>query len=139
MCGDLESDETLLEEFYARFTENARAFVASEARASGPEDGNALYRYLDELFREMLTTAADPDAAPADTSGYERLCMEPLVFARIAGFMAAHQPLEDDPMRRLMEAVMTGYTEGEDALERAAQRHAHAHGHAHGNGHGHTH
>lgn len=139
MCGDLESDETLLEEFYARFVENARAFVADEANGSHAEDANPLYRYLDERFREALTMAADQDAAPADTSGYERLCMEPLVFARIAGFMAAHQPLEDDPMRRLMEAVMTGYAEGEDAIERYAHQHAPENGHAHDNGHGHTH
>ncbi len=135
MCGDLETDETLLEEFYTRFVEDARAFLADYEEGDGPADGDGLYRYLDELFRSMLKTAADGESAPADTSGYDRLCMEPLVFARIAGFMAAHQPLEDDPMRRLIEAVMTGYSEGEDALERYAHRHAHAHGHAHGHTH----
>lgn len=139
MCGDLESDETLLEEFYARFVEDARAFLADLEAEGGAADGDPLYRYLDGLFREMLKSAADQDMAPEDTSGYDRLCMEPLVFARIAGFMAAHQPLEDDPMRRLMEAVMTGYTEGEDAIERYARHHAHDHGHTHGNGRGHTH
>ncbi len=131
MCGDLETDETLLEEFYARFVEDVRAFLADAERSDNQEDGNALYRYLEELFRSMLTTVADPQSAPAETSGYDRLCMEPLVYARLAGFMAAHQPLEDDPMRRLMEAIMTGYAEGEDAVERSAHRHTHAHQHSH--------
>ena len=137
MCGDLESDETLLEEFYARFVDDVRAFLADSVGNDTQKDGESLYRYLDELFRRTLETVADPEPAPADTSGYDRLCMEPLVFARIAGFMAAHQPLEDDPLRRLIEALMTGYSEGEDALERNAHRHAH--GHAHETGHRHTH
>ena len=135
MCGDLESDETVLEEFYARFVDDARAFLADYEKGDGPSGDDVLYRYLDELFRNTLTAAAEGESAPADTSGYGRLCMEPLVFARIAGFMAAHQPLEDDPMRRLIEAVMTGYSEGEAALERYAHRHTHAHGHAHGHTH----
>jgi hypothetical protein len=135
MCGDLESDETLLEEFYTRFVEDARAHLADHESSDGPNDGDPLYGYLDDLFRKTLTAAADPESGPTDTSGYDRLCMEPLVFARLAGFMAAHQPLEDDPMRRLMEAVMTGYSEGEDAIERYARHH----GHDHGNGRGHTH
>ncbi len=135
MCGDLESDETVLEEFYARFVDDVRAFLADYEEGEGPSGDDALYRHLDELFRSMLKTAADGESAPADMRGYDRLCMEPLVFARIAGFMAAHQPLEDDPMRRLIEAVMTGYSEGEAALERYAHRHTHARGHSHGHTH----
>jgi hypothetical protein len=56
--------------------------------------------------------------------------MEPLVYARVAGFMAAHQPIEDDPLRRLIEALMTGYAEGEEAAA-VAQHHDHGHSHEH--------
>lgn len=139
MCGDIETDESLLEEFYARFVDDTRAFLAEVEAGNGEQDGDPLYRHLDRLFRKTLTSVARPDAAPEDVSGYDRLSMEPLVFARIAGFMAAHQPLEDDPMRRLMEAVMTGYAEGEEAIESSAHHHAHDHAHTHGNGRGHTH
>jgi hypothetical protein len=68
---------------------------------------------------------------PKDISGYERLRMEPLVYARLAGFIAAHQPIEDDPLRHLIDAMMTGYSEGGMMM---AERHSHAahdHGHAH--------
>jgi hypothetical protein len=63
--------------------------------------------------------------------------MEPLVFARLAGFIAAHVPLSEDPLRRVMEALMLGYSEGEIALP----DHDHDHGddpfHSHGHGHSH--
>lgn len=135
MCGDLETDESLLEEFYSRFVESARAVLAAAEAEHAEEQSDPLYRYLDALFRKTLTAASRSDDSGQDVSSFDRLCMEPLVFARIAGFMAAHQPLEDDPMRRLIEAVMTGYSEGEDALERYAHRHAHVHGHSHGHTH----
>ena len=38
-------------------------------------------------------------------TGYQRIAMEPLVFARLAGFIAAHVPLSEDPLKRLIEAV----------------------------------
>ena len=75
-----------------------------------------------------LSAAATLDNTPDEVTGYERLSMEPLVYARLAGFMAAHQPLQEDPLRRLIEALMTGYAEGEAVM---AQDHRHSHGHDH--------
>jgi len=60
--------------------------------------------------------------------------MEPLVFARLAGFIAAHTPLSEDPLRRLIEALMLGYSEGEIAVP-----HDHDHGHDHFHDHDHHH
>jgi hypothetical protein len=57
--------------------------------------------------------------------------MEPLVYARLAGFMAAHQALEDDPLRRLIEAMMTGYAEGEKMTTERYRHSAHDHNHKH--------
>jgi len=130
MCGDLESDESLAEEFYARFVDDARSFLARTADEVGG-DGDPLYAYLDSLFRDTLSAAARPENGPAELSGFDRLCMEPLVYARLAGFMAAHQPLEDDPMRRLIDAIMTGYEEGEAIMSSHAQHHSHVHEHTH--------
>ena len=42
---------------------------------------------------------------------------QPVVFARLAGFLAAHMSLGEDPLRRVMEALMLGYSEAE-ALDR---------------------
>ena len=116
MCGDLEDDETQAEEFYTRFVDRTRTFLASAAARHAGIDADPVYAHLDSLFRETLATAADEGQAPEEVSGYERLSMEPLVYARLAGFMAAHQPLGDDPLRRLIEALMTGYAEGEEEL-----------------------
>ena len=63
--------------------------------------------------------------------------MEPLVLARLAGFMAAHLPLHEDPLKRVMEALMIGYSEGE--IEIPNPDHDHDHGHSHAPGFGHTH
>jgi len=129
MCGDLESDETLAEEFYTRFVDDTHSFLTGlSAETIRGEDEN-LYVHLDSLFRSTLTGATEPSKAPTEVSGYDRLSMEPLVYARLAGFMAAHLPLEEDPMRRLLDAIMTGYAEGEEII--LERDHAHLQDHAH--------
>ena len=52
---------------------------------------------------------------------YERLIAQPVVFARLAGFLAAHMSLGEDPLRRVMEAMMLGYSEAE-AMDREQPR-----------------
>ena len=122
MCGDIESDESLAEEYYVRFVEHTRRYLAT--LADDGRDGDPVYAYLDTLFRNTLRSAAELNRAPEEVSGYDRLSMEPLVYARLAGFMAAHQPLQEDPLRRLIEALMTGYTEGEAIM---TEQHGHDH------------
>ena len=129
MCGDLESDEALAEDFYARFVDHSRSFLAAMKAESAAATTNQLHAHLDSLFKQTLTAATEHGSALEEVSGFERLCMEPLVYARLAGFMAAHQPLEDDPMRRLMEAVMTGYDEGEAIMSEEDHHHSHEHTH----------
>ena len=122
MCGDIESDESLAEEYYVRFIDHTRRYLATL-----PDEGQVddpVYAYLDTLFRNTLRSAAELNRAPEEVSGYDRLSMEPLVYARLAGFMAAHQPLQEDPLKRLIEALMTGYTEGEAIM---TQQHGHDH------------
>lgn len=129
MCGDLESDEARAEDFFTRFVDHTRLFLAAMNAENAGASTNQLHDHLDSLFQRALTAATEQGEAPEDVSGFERLCMEPLVYARLAGFMAAHQPLEDDPMRRLIEAVMTGYDEGETIMSDVAHRHSHEHTH----------
>lgn len=129
MCGDIETDESLAEEFYTRFREHARQFLAKLTTQTRRGEASQLYAYLDALLRRELAAAANPDGAPQAVSGYERLRMEPLVYARIAGFMAAHQPLDEDPLKRLIEALMTGYAEGEGLLAERAREPHHPHTH----------
>ena len=131
MCGELEEEGSQEEEAYARFVAHAHSFLAG-LRAKGKSD-DAIHAHLDRLFRELLVAAVDEKKAPREMSGYQRLAMEPLVFARIAGFIAAHVPLHEDPLRRAIEALMVGYSEGEIAVAE------HDHEHGHDRHHGHTH
>jgi hypothetical protein len=133
MCGDLEEEEGQADEVHSRFVTHAKSFLASMKKERRNPD--PVHAHLDRLFRELLSAAIDPNRAPDEMSGYQRLAMEPLVFARLAGFIAAHVPLHEDPLRRTIEALMLGYSEGEVALA----DHDHDHEHPHGPGYGHTH
>ncbi len=130
MCGELEEEDTRQQDIYGRFQAHAHSFLAA---MKNKQSGDSVNAYLDGLFRELLLKAADHNEAPADVDVYERFAMEPLVFARLAGFMAAHMPLNTDPLRSLIDALMTGYSEGEILLP----SHDHDHDHEHGQGHHH--
>jgi len=138
MCGELEEDGSQVEEeLYARFIAHTHSFLATmKAQRSGAPP---LHAHLDRLFRESLKTSADYTKGPEGVGGLERLAMESLVFARLAGFMAAHLPLHEDPLKRVIEALMTGYAEGEIELPTHDHDHDHDHDHSHGHGHGHGH
>jgi hypothetical protein len=116
MCGDLddEDSESKLEAtLYRRFAAHARTLLAQPA--APPSSDNAAYMEL--LFSDALTRALkDCEQADADER-YERLIAQPVVFARLAGFLAAHMSLGEDPLRRVMEAMMLGYSEAE-AMDR---------------------
>ncbi len=102
------------DEVYSRFVAHAHSFLAGMKRERRRPD--PVHNHLDRLFRELLSAAADENRAPDEMTGYQRVAMEPLVFARLAGFIAAHAPLGEDPLRRLIEGLMLGYSEGEIAL-----------------------
>jgi hypothetical protein len=135
MCGDLEEEAAPDGEVYSRFSAHARSFLASMKKERKNPD--PVHAHLDRLFRELLSAAADENRAPEEMSGYQRIAMEPLVFARLAGFIAAHVPLSEDPLRRVIEALMLGYSEGEIAVPGHDHDHDPFHGHDHGHGHSH--
>ena len=133
MCGDLEEEKTV-DDVYTRFVAHAHQFMSQMRREKRNPD--PVHAHLDRMFRQLLSDSTDPNRAPDEMSGYQRLAMEPLVFARLAGFIAAHVPLQEDPLRRVMEAMMLGYSEGEIEVS----GHDHDHGdpfHSHGHGHSH--
>ena len=135
MCGELEEEAGGEDEVYSRFAAHAHSFLASMKKERKKPD--PVHAHLDRLFRELLSAAADENRAPEEMSGYQRLAMEPLVLARLAGFIAAHVPLHEDPLRRVMEALMLGYSEGEIAVPDHDHGHDPFHGHDHGHGHSH--
>lgn len=140
MCGDLEPEDRLESDLYQRFRVQAQAML--ERPRSGAGDLN---RYLDGLFDEVLKRCReDADRTDEDPTGYARVAMQSLVLARLAGFLAGHVALHEDPMRKVMEAVMLGYREAESPPERdhhgpGEHDHGHGHGHHHGPAHDHAH
>ncbi len=130
MCGDLEPEDRIESDLYQRFR------VHSQAMLEQPSAGGEMNRYLDGLFKDLLQRCvADADRV-VDQNGYRTMAMQSLVLARLAGFLAGQVALNEDPMRKVMEAVMLGYGEAEAPPER--DHHGHDHdGHAHDHDHDH--
>ncbi len=126
MCGEDDDDgpSRFEEMLYTRFLAAARALLAQqEARGAGRND--EVIATIDKLFTDALSRAVkDTEGAEADQQ-YPLLSMQPLVFARLAGFLAGHLSLQEDPLRKVMEAMMHGYAEAEN-IDRS--------GHDHGEG-----
>jgi hypothetical protein len=128
MCGDLEEEDRFEGDLYQRF------LVQSRALLDKPATGGDMNRYLDQLFADLLKRCVQDAEAVAAPSAYQQVAMQSLVLARLAGFLAGHVALNEDPMRKVMEAVMLGYGEAE-----APPAREHHHGHEHDDGHPHEH
>lgn len=130
MCGDLDEDESadqLGEQLYARFVVHARSLLPENVQAT-PEPPADIASYMEKLFVDALSRCLRDSEQAGEAQRYERLAMQPVVFARLAGFLAGHLALGEDPLRKVMEALMLGYSEAE-ALDRAYEHeHAHHHG-----------
>jgi hypothetical protein len=120
VCGDLEPEDRIESDLYQRFRAHSQAMLEQ------PTSGGEMNRYLDGLFKDVLRRCvADADRADganaaltADQTGYRTMAMQSLVLARLAGFLAGQVALNEDPMRKVMEAVMHGYGEAESPPER---------------------
>ena len=125
MCGDVE-DEGFEGDLYQRFLVHSQAMLARS-----PTAGNDLNSYLDQVFTEVLNRCLHDAQAVPSSQAYRRVAMQSLVLARLAGFLAGHVALNEDPLRKLMEAMMLGYGEADLPV--------HGQGHGHGHDHGHDH
>jgi hypothetical protein len=126
MCGDMDDDESELEErLYARF--RAHAMRLLQEQGSAPAQPADLNQYLDKLFSDGLSRALRDGEQTTAAQRYEQLVMQPLVFARLAGFLAGHLALSEDPLRKVIEAMMMGYGEAE-AMDHAQVSDHHHHG-----------
>src|SRR5580704_1557623 len=133
MCGDDEDAGELEEMLYARFLAHARALLQPDGRATdAPDDPLA---YMDKLFSDALSRCVRDGEEAGVEQRYLRLATQPLVFARLAGLLAGHLALDQDPLRKVIEALMEGYADA----ARAEHEHDHDHGHDHDHEHGHHH
>ena len=143
MCGEVDEDgpSELEDRLHQRFLSHARALLAQYAKAPQQQGGD-LHVYMDKLFTDALSRAARDADGAEEGQRYERLASQPLVFARLAGFLAAHMSLQEDPLRKVIEAMMLGYQEAESmaaADHDHGHSHDHDHDHDHSHGHGHDH
>jgi len=133
MCGDLEEDTAFDDLIYRRFTDFARNYGAEpqpDIRTlphdlTEPEGRGA---YMSGLFGDAMMRAVNDTAAAAEGSRADAIAGQAIVFARLAGMLAAQLPPESDTFRIAMEAFMDGH--GEPALRQQAKHH-HGHGHDH--------
>jgi hypothetical protein len=128
MCGDLdeeESDTEIEEKLFGRFLAHARELLKDSGQSS-PEQPADLASYMEKLFVDTLSRSVR-DGEQVGANGYERLAVQPVVFARLAGLLAGHLSLGEDPLRKLMEALMLGYAEAE-TMDQAARDQPHQHG-----------
>ena len=131
MCGDLEEEDQVGAALYQRFRLHANTLLRRRPK-DAPDSTPA---YMDALFADALSRCArDGDAAQEDRR-YELLAAQPIVFARLAGFLAAHASPDEDPLRKIIEALMHGYAEA----ERIPPDHGHDHDDDHEHHHGHSH
>ena len=136
MCGDLEEDDVRFEDqLCARFRLHARELLRGHNPSGSAPSAKDLNAYMDRLFGDALSRCAR-DGDQTEEGGYELLRSQPLVFARLAGFLAAHMSIKEDPLRKVMEALMHGYAEAEH-MEPDHHGHDHDHGHHHGHDHHH--
>jgi hypothetical protein len=125
MCGDDEEEASEVEELiYSRFLTHARALLEPSS-----VDAKAAPSYAEKLFIDALSRCVKDGAE----GGYQRLAVQPLTLARLAGLLAGHLGLDRDPLRKVIEALLLGYDEAQ------AQQAEHDHDHDHDHEHGHHH
>ena len=69
----------------------------------------ALHGYMDGLFGDILNACIKDGRRVAGADAYRVLASQSVVLARLAGFLAGHLDLREDPLRTSVEALMAGY------------------------------
>lgn len=135
MCGEIEESNRFQADLVQRFLVHSRQALG--ARSHRPAE--SLNAYLDDLFAGLLKQCVGDLRQLDDTEAYQRLAMQSLVLGRLAGFLAGHVALTEDPLRKLVEAVMLGYAEADMPVRGHDHHHDHDHDDHHGHDHGHHH
>ena len=69
----------------------------------------ALHGYMDGLFGDILNACIKDGRRVGGPDAYRVLASQSVVLARLAGFLAGHLDLREDPLRTSIEALMAGY------------------------------
>jgi len=143
MCGDFEEDDLLDDHLFNRFLELAQHLGVQPSQESlkghlNLNNAQEREQYMSELFNAgLLRSVNDVQfVAKAGEKG-ETLAIQAIVFARLAGFLAAQLPPESNMMRALMEATLDGSGDAQQQLHDWEEHGHHHHHHSHDQGHSH--
>ena len=124
MCGDLEEEDTEAERLYDAFLQAAHSAIHEAidhrggsrnrlhdraADQAGAVSDAALHGYMDGLFGDILNACIKDGRRVGGADAYRVLASQSVVLARLAGFLAGHLDLREDPLRNSVEALMAGY------------------------------
>jgi hypothetical protein len=124
MCGDLEEEDTEAERLYTAFLQAAQGAIHEAIDHCGGSRSRlddqaadqteavsdaALHSYMDGLFGDILNACIKDGRRVGGPDGYRVLASQSIVLARLAGFLAGHLDLREDPLRNSIEALMAGY------------------------------
>ena len=132
MCGDFDEDGPgkLEEVLYDRYQAHAKLLLERQAVKHNP--GDPVVAAIETLFTAALGRAVKDTETADEGRQYEMLSMQPLVFARLAGYLAGHLAMQEDPLHKVLDAMLHGYREANDAQHNHDRDHHHGHDHGHG-------
>lgn len=114
MCGDFDEQERLDEELFDDFLERAVTFdvvpqpPAGDAAINLDTEKNRA-DYMEQLFTAGLSRCANDAASLPYGQRMDALAGQAIVFARLAGFLAAQFPREADRFRTVITAVVDAH------------------------------
>lgn len=113
MCGDLEENES--EDLLGRLARHMRDEDPEGLghRTNWPPGARlgqrAMFRYMDDLFADVMAMAVGDAATVAPTTQAEMVRSQAIVLARAAGMLAGHLG-RGDPLHPVMSALLDGYS-----------------------------
>lgn len=118
MCGEVDERGYVDEQLFDRFVALAGDMgVVSDTRATAgpldPGDEESRAAYMDTLFRAGLKRALDDAGHMPEGDRMDVVAGQAIVFARLAGFLAAQLPPEADVFRTVLSSLMEGNREPE--------------------------
>ena len=125
MCGEIDDEGSAKSGAEAELLQ--RFLLRGGALLARPPAGEGMNAYLDALFADVIKRCVDDVQSASGADAARRLALQSVVLARAAGFLAGHAPLNDDPLRRVIEATMLGYGEADPAPRQVGDGHRHSH------------
>jgi len=116
MCGEIDEQERIDEELFERFLNLVRKYditpvTSGQIAPTHLDDESARNAYMNSLFKGALTRTVNDAANLSSGERMDVLAGQAIVFARIAGFLAAQFPPENDLFRTTIAALMEGHKE----------------------------